>query len=431
MQCGHYVYSMAFGKATIAGSVIIGPLEMVTTKPLEVIPGRTEAVTLKCGKGMSKVVLPTLKFTKPTAEQVSYPRLTTLQQDIQTIMTQSKVKVDTAMATANENISKQLDTAKGSIDGEIKKIQDNITLDYNSLIKTGLDQMKIGFDDMFVNSHRFYIYKYELGKGKYYVYYADGIGWLTYKLQVMGTIRSALGLGGDEWWKVFMAIWGIIGLYEKWVSLSNNKEELDHVVNSGMNSAMKNMTDGLKSIVGNIGEFLKRIVTDIGTAIKNILTAIANAIKAIIPEIGNAIKSIVSIISDALTQIGAKLAVFADQLVQAIISQVKNAVNEALAKTVDGLNTFSNSLSQVYNSVVITFNTSVLEPLQCAVKDLQDKYGKFKLPGFKLPSLPGLPGFGGGGGGFEPWSRDIMTAITGLSTQIATLNVRVSALERK
>lgn len=353
-------------------------------------------VNLRCGKGMPLVKMPRVVWTKPATDPAVMPNL-----------------LDLHNAQGNGTIDIIIKNAQSDIDTAISTARDKMGGWFNTLIKPGWDQMAgpAGFQDLFVTQHPIEFNKFEVVKGWYGpVATASPAGWLLFVPQAMTAARKGIIPGyTSDWWKFLTAI-AIVDQLEKWYSLQVAKERADEMYHTGIQNAWSNIKEGFNKILANMPEFIKKIVVEIGTAIKSILT----------------------IMGGALGKIADALADYATKVANAMIAMGKNAINEAMDKTVT---TFNQTLAQIetaYNSLVQRFNSQVLEPLQCKVKEIEDKVAKIGT--WKLPSIPKLPSIGWpgwGSGGFEPFSRNIVTILTSIDTKLTMLNNRVTVLERK
>jgi len=389
------------GGISVQGDFTYGSVASVTQ------PGFKE-VNLKCGKGFPLIQLPRIQWTKPPRENAIFPSLDDLIKDIQN-----------AFSTVQTDIGKAVDTAKANITASWKKYTD-----------ASIGKMQIGWDILFKDEIQVVFQRYKLIGGKEFISSYTGNGAIPFRLGAYNSARNTMvSLSNQEWWKGLFGIYTIdlgqlgkytviipggqfVNIYELYVSLNEWKHDIDEKFNSAFSSGMTYFKDGLSALITQLPNTLLDIAQQIGTVVKAVITSITNA----------------------LYTVAQKLSDYAKKVVQASIGMVKNAVNDILDKTVTTLNDMLVKIETGYNTIIQKFNTAVVEPIQCKVKEIEDKLKQIDwVFGIKFPSFPRLPGLGGGGGAYSlpQWFSALSTTLVQIDNKISNLSTRVAILENK
>jgi len=393
------------GVQVVGGISVQG--DFVTQQTSVTQPGFRE-VTLKCGKGFPLIQLPRIQWTKPPREESKFPSLETLKQDIQSIF-----------STVSDDINKSVSSAK-----------DSISASWKTYLDQSVGKIQEGYKHLFEYDIQVVFYKHRVFQNDESVGSYVGKGAIPFRFGAYNAARNIyINHVNANWWKILLGYYELnipgvgkvpmilpggqmIETYEWYISVNDWRTTIDEKFNQSFQSGMSAIKDGIMGLVTKLPSVLLDIAGQIGAVVKTIINSIVSA----------------------FSKIAEKLSEYARQLVQAAIGMVKNAVNEILEKTVYTLNEMLVKIETGYNNIIQKFNTTVVEPIQCKLKEIEDKLKQmdwiFKI---KLPSFPRLPGFGEGGGAYSlpQWFSALSTTLTAIDNKLSNLTVRVSILENK
>jgi hypothetical protein len=383
------------GGISVQGDFTYGSVASVTQ------PGFKE-VNLKCGKGFPLIQLPRIQWTKPPRENAIFPSLDDLIKDIQDAFSTVQKDITTAVNTAHKNIDASWYKNIGSMTDRTGPLGD---------IANGIDCFL--FDPMHID---FNLYHYDITQGQVTatkVGSSDGNGAIGFRIKAHADAKAkAMELISQDWWKCILGPIALPGAYEKYLSYQEWRRQIDEMSNSKIGVGMTLFRNGFENLLKNIPTVMKDIATQIGTVVNAVITSITNA----------------------LYTVAQKLSDYAKKVVQASIGMVKNAVNDLLEKTITTLNDMLVKIETGYNTIIQRFNTVVVEPIQCKVKEIEDKLKQIDwVFGIKFPSFPRLPGLGNGGGAYSlpQWLSALSTTLVQIDNKISNLSTRVAILENK
>ena len=334
------------GVQVVGGIAVMG--DFVTSSPVPSDAGFVD-VQLKCGKGFPRIRMPRMSWSKPPRESVTFPTLDELQQQITTIINQKKSEIDA-----------RINQAEIKINSERSRLIDPY---YNEMVN-GFNTMISGINLALSGVISMDIYKYEAGRNPYKVGHAEAKGIPLFRITALKEMRKGI-IGDrwlqDNWWQLIVWPVAVKSLVEIHYSLEKNKEFMDDTIKAVLDISVRDMQNGFNTMVTNL---------------KQIVVNIPQLIIATLREVGSAIKDILTIIGSAISEVAGRLSDFARKVATAVISLVKNAVNDTMEQIVRTVNSFSEKVEMGYNTIVDRFN-NVFEQVQCKVKEIENKLKSF------------------------------------------------------
>jgi BMFP domain-containing protein YqiC len=385
------------GGISVQGDFTYGSVASVTQ------PGFKE-VNLKCGKGFPLIQLPRIQWTKPPRENVIFPSLNDLIKDIQD-----------AFSTVHTDIVKAVDTAKANIDASWYKNIGSMKDRTGPLGDIANAISGLFYDEVSLDLYRYFtVIDYSGAHAKKeFVETVKGNGAFGFKIKAEVRGREIFfEKVGDEWWKYVLTPVAILATAEWWKTAIEWRREIEERFSSAIGVSMTLFRNGFENLLKNIPTVMKDIATQIGTVVNAVITSITNALYTVAQELSD----------------------YAKKVVQASIGMVKNAVYDLLEKTINTLNDILVKIETGYNTIIQKFNTAVVEPIQCKLKEIEDKLKQIDwVFGIKFPSFPRLPGVGNGGGAYSlpQWFSALSTTLVQIDNKISNLSTRVAILENK